>query len=105
MLMSFIIDIKVVPSSGRITWKIDKLGQLKCYLKSPPERGKANKELIKLLAKALGIKQYDITIITGRTGRKKRIRIEKEITLSTLLTALGIDWQLDLFRIAQKEGV
>lgn len=95
--MPFIVDIKVVPSSGRVAWKIDKCGQLKCYLKSLPERGKANKELIKLLAKALGIKQYDITIIAGRTGRKKRIRIEQEITLPTLLTALGIDWQLAMF--------
>ncbi len=96
--MSFVIDIKVVPSSGRVAWKIDKLGQLKCYLKSPPERGKANKELIKLLAKALGITQNHITIIAGATGRKKRIRIEQEMTFAMLLATLGIDWQLDLFK-------
>ena len=98
MLIFFIIDIKVVPSSRRVTWKIDKLGKLKYYLKSPPERGKANKELVKLLAKALGVKQYDITIIAGRTGRKKIIRIEQEITLPILLIALGIDWQLDMVK-------
>jgi len=97
--MPFTFDIKVVPSSGRVSWVIDKRGgQLKCYLKSPPERGKANKELIKLLAKALGITKNNITIIAGATGRKKRIRIEQKMTFATLLTALGIDWQLNIFK-------
>jgi len=45
--MSLVFDLKVVPRSGRNKWVLDKSGKLKCYLKSPPEKGLANKELIK----------------------------------------------------------
>jgi uncharacterized protein len=95
--MPLIIDIKVVPNAGKAAFKIDKGGQLKCYLKNPAEQGKANKELIKLLAKSLKIAPNNIVIITGKTSRKKRIRIDQEITLAMLLAALGIDWQYSVF--------
>jgi len=99
MSIPFIFDIKVVPNSGRVAWVTDKRGgQLKCYLKSPSERGRANKKLIKLLAKALRITQNNITIIFGVTGRKKRIRIEQKMTFAILFTAFGIDWQLEMFK-------
>ena len=39
--MSLVIEIKVFPSSGRQKFVIDKSGKLKCYLKNPPEKGKA----------------------------------------------------------------
>ncbi len=92
--MPLIIDIKVVPSAGRALCKLDKNGQLKCYVKSPPEQGKANKELIKLLAKALKIPQADVTIIAGATRRNKKIQITYNITLGQLLDALGIERQM-----------
>ncbi len=95
--MAFIFEVKVVPNSGRSAWTMDKIGQLKCYLKNPPERGKANKELIKSLAKVLGIAQDMVMIIAGKTGRKKKIKIDVEMTYNMLLDALGIEWQMDMF--------
>ena len=95
--MALTVEIKVVPSSGRNTWMLDKAGTLKCYLKSPPERGLANKELIKLIAKALGIPKSDVEIVAGATSRKKRIKIETNITLEQFLAALGIERQQSLF--------
>ncbi len=88
--MALIIDIKVVPSSGKHTCMFDKTGQLKCYLKNPPEQNRANQELIKLLATALKIPQTHIQIVLGVTGRKKRIRIEGDFSLEYLYEALGI---------------
>jgi len=95
--MAFIFDVKVTPGSSKKGWSIDKMGGLKCHLKSPAEQGKANDELIKNLSKALGIPQDMISIIAGKQAKKKRIRIDVEMTYNRLLELLGIDWQMDMF--------
>ena len=95
--MPFIFEVKVFPGSGRKGWSIDKSGNLKCYLKSPAEQGKANEELIKSLSKALGISQNMISIESGVQSRKKRIKIDVDMTFNMLLELLGIDWQMDMF--------
>lgn len=48
---------------------------LKIRLQAPPVEGKANKALIRFLSKTLGIPKTTIEIITGETGREKRILI------------------------------
>ena len=96
--MSFIFEVKVVPRSGRNKWVLDKLGKLKCYLKNPPEKGLANKELIKLISKALSIPQQDVQIITGQTNKTKRIKVSIEITFDQLLTFLNVE-SLDRFKM------
>lgn len=95
--MSLIIQLKVVPSSGRVAWNLDKAGRLKCYLKSPPEKGKANRELIKILAKVLKMPQENITINAGATSRNKTVEIHSAITSEQLLQKLGIERQISLF--------
>lgn len=94
--MALVVEIKVVPSSGRQQWIVDKGGALKCYLKSPPERGLANAELITILAKALGIPKNDLTILLGATGRKKTVKINKALTFNELVQRLGIEVQQSL---------
>lgn len=91
--MAFIFELKVVPSSGRNKWMLDKSGMLKCFLKNPPEKGLANKELIKLVAKALSIPQAGVAIVSGAASRKKRLKIEKDITFNQLIAILGIERQ------------
>lgn len=44
-------------------------------LKSPPVDGKANAELIAMLAKQFGCRQADVTIKAGAGGRLKRVKI------------------------------
>ncbi len=95
--MALIIDIKVIPQSGKQLFKLDKVGRLTSYLKSAPERGLANKELIKFLAKSLKIPQTDVEIIGGKTSRNKRLKIAKNIDRDTLLEQLGIQQQMNLF--------
>ncbi len=90
-------DLKVVPSSGRVGLQMDKSGTLKCYLKSPPEKGKANQELIKFIAKLLRVGQENISIVSGLTSRNKRISIRMDITYEHLLQMLSLDKQTSLF--------
>lgn len=87
--MSLIVEIKVVPSSGKQALRKDSSGLLKCYLKSAPEGGKANAELIKFLSKKLRIPQNQITITSGATSRKKRLKIETSLTLEEFCKKLG----------------
>ncbi len=92
-----IIEVKVVPSSGKSECKLDKSGRLKCYLKSPPERNEANNELVKLFAKALKLTQNEVEIVSGMTSRTKKLKILKSITEDELLAHLGIQRQLTVW--------
>jgi len=95
--MSLILVIKVIPSSGRQAWSLDRGGQLKCHLRSAPEGGEANRELLKFLAKSLNITLQSVNIISGGTSRHKRIAIDLNITVAELLDRLGIAKQQTLF--------
>ncbi len=70
------LAIKVTPNAGRneITGWRDEVLQVK--IAAPPEKGKANQELIDYLSGALGVKKSAISIIKGETGRNKVIEIE-----------------------------
>lgn len=69
--------VKVKPNSQQ--QKIEELadGSLIVHLKSPPIDGKANEELIKLLAKKFDVPKSSITIKSGVTSRNKLIIIDK----------------------------
>ncbi|QWW67548.1 DUF167 domain-containing protein [Rhizobium sp. WYJ-E13] len=41
-----------------------------------PEKGKANKALIALIAKSLGIAKSSVDLVSGDTSRKKILRID-----------------------------
>ena len=95
--MAFMVEVKVTPSSGRNAWRLEASGQLKCFLKSAPEKGLANQELLKLIAKALGITQAKVVLVKGATNRTKLIKIDCELTFDQLLAALGIERQQTMF--------
>jgi hypothetical protein len=50
----------------------------KVKIAAPPIGGKANKELIKMLAKHFGVHRNEILILEGITSRKKIIGIKDE---------------------------
>lgn len=65
----------VIPRASKteVVGSID--GMLKVRLKTPPVDGAANEELIKFLAKVLGVSKGNIEIISGQTSRTKRLRV------------------------------
>ncbi|MDJ0617291.1 MAG: DUF167 domain-containing protein [Calothrix sp. MO_192.B10] len=68
--------VKVKPNSKqqKITEETD--GSLTIRLKSPPVDGKANEELIKLLAKKFDVPKSCIHIKSGLSSRNKLIEID-----------------------------
>jgi uncharacterized protein (TIGR00251 family) len=91
--MAITIEINVIPKSGKQEIRLDKEGRLKCYLKSAPEHGKANKELLKFLSKMLSVPQTMIMIIIGATSHKKIIKINVDRSREEIFHALGINFQ------------
>jgi uncharacterized protein (TIGR00251 family) len=73
---SRIIELKVKPSSraSQLTLRAD--GTWLAQLKSAPVDGKANAELITLVAKHFGCRQAQVTIRVGAGGRRKLVKIE-----------------------------
>lgn len=51
-------------------------GMLKIDVTAPPEKGKANKAVVKLLSKELGVPKSLIEILGGETSRKKVVLIK-----------------------------
>ena len=86
--MALRIVIKVVPASGRSMCQIDKNGSLKCSLKSPPEKGKANDELVRLIAEKLDLPRDEVSIVLGKTARNKTILINTPLDELTVRSRL-----------------
>ena len=75
------ISIRVIPKAaanriGEMRKLANGEKQLVIYVTSPPDNGKANETMIKLLAKHLDIAQSRLTIIRGHTSRGKLVVIE-----------------------------
>ena len=70
------LKAKIIPKSSenKIVEVMDD-GTYKIRIKAAPERGRANKELIKFLRKEMG--GVNVTIISGKTDRVKLIKISK----------------------------
>jgi len=68
------IAVRVTPkaSRNRITFED---GEIRVYVTTVPEGGKATKEVAKLLARALGVPKSRLALIRGATSRDKVFRI------------------------------
>ncbi|MBN2686234.1 MAG: YggU family protein [Pontiellaceae bacterium] len=73
---SIIINVRVVPRAAK-DGVAGLLGTeaLKVRIQAPPVEGKANAYLVKYLSKRWKISRSDIEILSGETGRNKRIQI------------------------------
>jgi uncharacterized protein len=91
--MAVLLEIKVTPQSGRQQFVRDKSGIIKCFLKSAPEGGKANEELMKLIGKLVGVSQEHIRLIQGATSRKKVLKIDTTLDQRAVLQRLGVEIQ------------
>jgi uncharacterized protein len=69
--------VKVVPRSSRseIAGQLPD-GTLKVKIAAAPEKGKANEELRRLLARHYGIQPSAVTLLSGHAAPLKLVRIE-----------------------------
>ena len=67
--------MRVVPRTSKSEIVGESDGALKVRIAAPPVDGAANAELIKLLAKTLGVAKSAVEIIGGQTSKTKRVKI------------------------------
>jgi len=75
------LAVRLTPNGGRDALdgiEADGKGEafLKARVTAVPEKGKANKALILLIAKSLRIAKSSVSLISGETARKKILRID-----------------------------
>ena len=82
-----LIWLKAVPGASRNEIAGVVGDRLKIRVSAPPEGGKANKAICKLLASSLGVKANQISIEQGETNQVKIIRISGAV-LSDVMSDL-----------------
>jgi len=70
------ISLRVRPGAARSEIVDFAGGVLEVRVAAPPVKGKANKELIDVLSRALSVSRGHITIVSGHTSRNKVIAVE-----------------------------
>lgn len=77
---ALVLAIRLTPRSAKQgiggIW-VDEQGAcwLETRVRAVPEKGRANADLIKLIAKALNVPSRNINLEAGDTSRRKRVRI------------------------------
>ena len=85
------LALKVTPGAKKneiLGWEDDypQVGRvLKVKIAAPPVEGKANKEIVLFLAKALGVTKSSIEVVHGTSGRIKLVEIPDGTDLSVLV--------------------
>jgi uncharacterized protein (TIGR00251 family) len=71
-----LLFVRVKTRSKKQSIELFESGICQVYVKAPPVHGQANAEVVKVIAKRLGIPIEDVRIISGRKSEKKTLLIE-----------------------------
>ena len=69
------LQVKAIPNAGRSEVVGVRAGELVVKLQVPALEGRANRELLRLLARRLGIARSSVVLISGRSSQHKRLRL------------------------------
>lgn len=85
-----LVPVKAVPGASRtrIVGELD--GRLKVAVAAPPEKGKANKAIVALLADAVGVSRRSVEVVAGHSNPLKTIRID-QVEVGAVRAALQPD--------------
>lgn len=83
MSESSIITVHVTPRSGRDVVSGIRRGEggaeeIWVRVTAPPDGGKANRAVCKVVASSLGVPKTAVSVTAGRTSRRKRLALEAD---------------------------
>ena len=83
------LSVRAQPRASRseIVGELD--GALKVRLAAPPVDGEANRELVRFLAKRLGVARSRVSVVSGESGRSKVVEVEG-VTAEAVERLLGL---------------
>lgn len=85
-----LIQVKAVPGASRDQIAGAVGDRLKVRIAAPPEGGKANKAICRLLARAMAVKPRQVSIESGQSSPEKTLRIAG-VTAVAVREAFPID--------------
>lgn len=83
-----ILPVRAQPGARRNEIRGTQDGMLKVCVTQAPEKGKANKALLEVLSKALGLKKSQFELLSGETSSQKRFLV-RNITGQDLLARIA----------------
>jgi len=72
---SLLLRVKVLPNAGRNQLAGLRGEELLVRLQAQPRKGEANRELLRFLAKSLGLPRGSLQIVSGQTSGHKLLRL------------------------------
>ena len=70
-----VLPVQARPGAKKNEVRGEQAGALKVFVTQAPEKGKANKVIIEVLAKSLKLKKSQIELISGETSHLKKFLI------------------------------
>jgi uncharacterized protein YggU (UPF0235/DUF167 family) len=71
-----VLRVRVIPRARANALTVAAAGTLRARLIAPPVEGAANRALLDLLARELGLKRGDLTLVRGERGRDKLVTVQ-----------------------------
>lgn len=93
-----ILTVRAVPRASRNEIGDEKDSALRIRLQAPPVDGKANKALLRFLADTLDVAPSRLALLSGETGRNKRVLITG-VSVADALRRLGLPRSLDALTV------
>lgn len=81
-----IVPIRAQPGAKKDGIVGEWAGRLKIQVKAPPEKGRANEAIVKLLARHLGIRRSSVHIVSGEFSRDKKVLVQDITSVKKLET-------------------
>lgn len=76
-MAAIVLTLKVIPRSPKTEFAgVMDDGTQKLRVAAPPDKGKANAELIAFLASHYGVPRNAVRILAGETSTRKQVRID-----------------------------
>ena len=72
---ALLFTVRVVPRASRSGVAGEHAGALRVRVAAPPVDGAANEELVRTLARVLGVAARDVEITSGHTSKLKQVRV------------------------------
>ena len=89
--VSLVVPVRVQPRGSRSEIQGVKDGRLRIKTTAPPSDGRANKDVIRQLAKEFGVPPSRIALKCGASQRNKTFVISTPAVLPSWLTNIGIN--------------
>ncbi|WP_151445431.1 DUF167 domain-containing protein [Lacisediminimonas profundi] len=78
------LAVQVVPNARKSEVAGEVEGVIRIRLQALPIEGRANEELVRMLAKLLGVSKASVEVVQGQTGRRKLVEIRSNMDLDSV---------------------